>query len=62
MSSSAVRENKSGVINTLVYLESVPPEILKQNRAEIEKLLAVAKDDGPQTVEHITKVRALLDG
>lgn len=55
-------ENKSGVINTLVYLESVPPEILKQNRAEIEKLLAVAKDNGPQTVDHITKVQALLDG
>ena len=53
--------NKSGVINTLVYLENVPPSILKQNKAEIEKLLDVAKDNGPQTVDHIKKVRELMD-
>lgn len=50
-------DNKSGIINTLVYLENVDPAILKQNRPEIEKLCAVAKDNGPQTVEHIKKVQ-----
>jgi tetratricopeptide (TPR) repeat protein len=54
-------QNKSGVINTLVYLESVAPPILKQNRVEIEKLLAVASDNGAQTADHIRKVRDLLN-
>jgi tetratricopeptide (TPR) repeat protein len=54
-------QNKSGVINTLVYLESVAPSILKENRVEIEKLLVVARDNGPQTVDHIRKVRDLLN-
>jgi tetratricopeptide (TPR) repeat protein len=54
-------ENKSGVINTLVYLENVAPSILKQNRVEIEKLLAVARDNGSQTADHIRKVRDLLN-
>lgn len=49
--------NKSGVINTLVYLENVDPAVLKEYQAEIEKLFAAAKDNGPQTVEHIEKVR-----
>ncbi len=50
-------DNKSGIINTLVFLQNVDTAILKQNRAEIEKLFAVAKDNGPETVEHINKVR-----
>jgi TIR domain-containing protein len=54
-------QNKSGVINTLVYLENVSPSILKQNRGEIDKLLAAAKDNGPQTVDHIKKVQDLLN-
>jgi tetratricopeptide (TPR) repeat protein len=54
-------DNKSGVINTLVYLENVDPAILKQNRAGVEKLLAVAKDNGPQTADHIKKVQSLLN-
>ncbi|HJX90699.1 MAG TPA: tetratricopeptide repeat protein, partial [Pyrinomonadaceae bacterium] len=54
-------ENKSGVINTLVYLENVAPSILKENRSEIEKLLAVAKDNGAQTADHIRKVQDLLN-
>ena len=54
-------QNKSGVINTLVYLENVAPSILKENRGEIEKLLAVAKDNGAQTADHIRKVRDLLN-
>ncbi|HEV2863800.1 MAG TPA: TIR domain-containing protein [Pyrinomonadaceae bacterium] len=54
--------NKSGVINTLVYLENVDPEVLKQYRPEIEKLFAVAKDNGPETVKHIDKVRQRMGG
>jgi hypothetical protein len=54
-------QNKSGVINTLVYLENVSPSLLKQNKGEIEKLLAAAKDNGPQTVDHIKKVQDLLN-
>jgi hypothetical protein len=52
--------NVSGVINTLVYLESVDPKILKANRAEIQKLLDAAKGNGPQTVDHINKVQKLI--
>jgi hypothetical protein len=54
-------DNKSGVINTLVYLENADPEILKQNRSEIEKLLRVSEANGTQTSEHTRKVRALLN-
>ncbi len=54
--------NKSGVINTLVYLENADPAVLKQNRAEIEKLIEAAKDNGPETVKHIEKVRQRLGG
>jgi tetratricopeptide (TPR) repeat protein len=53
-------DNKSGVINTLVYLENVDPAILKQNRAEIEKLLSVSQANGAQTAGHIEKVQSLL--
>ena len=53
-------DNKSGVINTLVYLENVDPVILKQNRTEIEKLLSAAQANGAQTAGHIEKVRGLL--
>jgi tetratricopeptide (TPR) repeat protein len=55
-------ENKSGVINTLVFLENVEPSILKQQRAEVEKLLAVARRNGEQTAEHVRKVEAILNG
>jgi hypothetical protein len=54
-------DNKSGVINTLVYLESVDPAVLKQNKAEIQKLLEAAKPNGDQTIPHINKVQALLN-
>jgi hypothetical protein len=54
-------ENKSGVINTLVYLENVDPAILKRNRAEIEKLFEAAKGNGEQTADHIRKVQGLLN-
>jgi len=54
-------DNKSGVINTLVYLENVDPAILKQNRSEVEKLLNLSQANGPQTAGHIAKVRGLLN-
>jgi hypothetical protein len=54
-------DNKSGVINTLVFLESVDAAILKQHRADIEKLLVVAKGNGEQTASHIKKVQGLLN-
>lgn len=54
-------ENRSGVINTLVYLQSVDPAILKQHRPEIERLFDTVKDNGTQTTEHVRKVQALLE-
>jgi tetratricopeptide (TPR) repeat protein len=54
-------DNKSGVNNTLVYLENADPAILKQNRSEIEKLLRVSESKGTQTAEHTRKVRAKLN-
>lgn len=55
-------DNKSGVINTLVFLENVDPSILKQYKPEIDKLLAVAEKNGSQTQEHIKKVRERMGG
>jgi tetratricopeptide (TPR) repeat protein len=54
-------DNKSGVINTLVYLENVDPAIIKQNRASVERLLDIAKENDPQTADHIKKVQSLLN-
>jgi hypothetical protein len=59
-SALAQPDNKSGVINTLVYLENVDPAILKQYRPEIEKLFAVAQKNGTQTIDHIKKVQARM--
>jgi len=52
--------NKSGVINTLVLLESMDPEILRANRAEIEELLKLVSGNGPETLDHVSKVRAII--
>jgi hypothetical protein len=54
-------DNRSGVINTLVYLQSVDPAILRQHRGEIERLFDAVKNNGAQTTEHIRKVQTLLD-
>ncbi|HVF68113.1 MAG TPA: TIR domain-containing protein [Pyrinomonadaceae bacterium] len=62
VSALADPDNKSGVINTLVYLENVDPSILRQYKPEIEKLLAVAEKNGSQTQEHIKKVRERMGG
>jgi len=54
-------DNESGVINTLVLLQSAGPAALKQNRAAIEALLARAAQNGPQSAELAGKVRAAMD-
>jgi tetratricopeptide (TPR) repeat protein len=61
-SAIAQPDNKSGVINTLVYLENVDPAILKQFRPEIDKLFAVAQKNGTQTIDHIKKVQQRMGG
>lgn len=57
-------ENKSGVINTLVYLESVPAETLKSHQAEVENFMkAVWKTNpGEQTAGHLKEVEKRLRG
>jgi hypothetical protein len=52
--------NADGVINTLVLLQSAGPAVLQQNRAAIERLLARAEVNGPETRNHIAKVRAAM--
>ena len=53
---------QSGVINTLVFLENMDPAILKEHRQEIDELLKLVQGNGPETQEHIKKVRALMRG
>jgi tetratricopeptide (TPR) repeat protein len=55
------QENKGGILKALLLLETVDPEILKRHRKGIEKLLAVAQDDGEQTAVHVKKVERLLN-
>jgi tetratricopeptide (TPR) repeat protein len=57
-------DNKSGVINTLVYLESVPVETLKSHQAEVENFLkAVWKTNpGEQTAARLKEVEKRLRG
>jgi hypothetical protein len=56
-------DNKAGVINTLVYLESVPPDLLKARRKEVAGFLDAVKKSspGPQTQEHLNKVTDALN-
>ncbi|MGB8507930.1 MAG: TIR domain-containing protein [Pyrinomonadaceae bacterium] len=54
-------DDKSGVINTLVLLKSIDPTILKNQRTDIEQLLRQVEGNGPQTVGHIEKIRAILN-
>jgi tetratricopeptide (TPR) repeat protein len=53
--------NKSGVINTLVFLESVDRAVLRPQRPEIERLFEAIKDNGPETTDHIKKLQAILN-
>jgi tetratricopeptide (TPR) repeat protein len=57
-------DNKSGVINTLVYLESVPVETLKSHQAEVENFLKAVRKTNPgeQTVGHLKEVERRLGG
>jgi tetratricopeptide (TPR) repeat protein len=54
--------NKSGVINTLVYLENVPPPILKSKQKEVSEFLNAVRKTSPgsQTADHINKVEEAL--
>ena len=50
----------SGVVNTLVLLQSALPGTLQVNRPAIEQLLAAAEPIGDYTGQQVGKVRALL--
>jgi len=52
--------NASGVINTLVLLQSAGPLGLQQHRAEIEQLFARVEGNGPQTADLVARVRAAM--
>jgi tetratricopeptide (TPR) repeat protein len=49
--------NRSGVINALVVLESVEPALLLPYKSELNRLLIAVADNGPQTLEHVQKLR-----
>ena len=53
-------DDREGVIQTLIYLQSVDPAILRQNRAGVEALLQSVKDNGAPTAEQARKVRARM--
>jgi hypothetical protein len=53
--------NKSGVINSLVVLQNVDPELLRANREQIDSLFNTVKENGDQTTEHIQKLKSLMD-
>lgn len=57
-------DNKSGVINALVYLESVPVETLKSHQAEVENFLKAVRKTNPgeQTAGHLKEVEKRLRG
>jgi tetratricopeptide (TPR) repeat protein len=55
-----VARESSGVINTLVLLQSALPGTLTSNRAAIEELLAAADGAGDYTRQQATKVRQQL--
>ncbi|MGH9767866.1 MAG: TIR domain-containing protein [Blastocatellia bacterium] len=54
-------DKKSGVINALVYLQSVDPALLKANRQKIEELFPLIEKNGDQTRDQITKVKRLIE-
>jgi hypothetical protein len=53
-------DDKEGVIQTLIYLQSVDPAILRQNRSGVEALLESVKDNGAPTAEQARKVRSRM--
>ena len=54
--------NKSGVINVLVLLESMPPEVIRRHGGELKRLFGRVKGNGTQTAEHIDKLMKVLNG
>lgn len=55
-------DNKSGVINTLVLLQSMSPAAVRRHSGELEKLFARVGGNGPQTTEQIDSLRKVLKG
>jgi hypothetical protein len=52
--------HKSGAINTLVVLQNVDAEFLKENQNQLEAFFEKAAPNGLQTKQHIDKVRERL--
>lgn len=52
--------HKSGVINTLVILQNVDSQSLRDNREAVLDFIQRARPNGPQTAEHGDKVQARL--
>jgi tetratricopeptide (TPR) repeat protein len=57
----AHQDNKDGIISALILLENIDPDILKENRRVIEKLLGVAREQGPDTAKHVERVQHLMN-
>lgn len=55
------RGNKSGIINTLVYLHSAPQDTLRSNRDQIVALLDAVRGNGDQTAVWVDRVRARME-
>ena len=51
------RSHKSGVINTLVLLENIDPDLLMLHRQQIIPFLDAVEGHGPQTASHVKNVR-----
>jgi hypothetical protein len=58
---AAQTSNLSGVINTLVLLESVEPSLLKARQDEVTRLLELVEGNGPVTARHVGNVRRILN-
>lgn len=54
------RRNDSGIINTLVLLQSISPNILKPYEQEIVPFIERAKGNGPQTAKLVSSINLLI--
>ncbi len=54
------RTNTSGVINALVVLKSMDSILLRPRKTAIQGLLTTVENNGPQTKEHVQKLREML--
>jgi hypothetical protein len=53
--------NKSGIINSLVVLESVSPRRLRENDVAVSSLLDDVEKNGPQTAAYVDRLRSVLE-